>query len=131
MKVMIPVVDKSDSKENIARAFISSEYSCIYDCENKSYEWKTAKEISPEAGNLSMKLKQQGINYIISQEMPLLALMLFQDSGLQVYKAKGASVAENVELFHKNQLELFTIQSSLSTTMNCASACSSCKTICS
>jgi predicted Fe-Mo cluster-binding NifX family protein len=131
MKVMIPVVDKSGSKENIASGFISTEYSCIYDCESKSYEWKTAREISPEAGNLSLKLKQQGIKCIISQEMPLLALMLFQDSGLQVYKARGNNLEENVKLFHSNQLEPFTIQSSLSSTMNCASACSSCNTICS
>lgn len=126
MKVMIPVMNDSDEKYQIAKGFINANHACIYDTELKTYEWITTDELSKNVGNLSFELKRKGIYTVISTHMPILALGLFVESGLGVFKAHGNKVEENIKLFEDKQLETFT--SAMSMTHNGCSpvACGSC-----
>jgi predicted Fe-Mo cluster-binding NifX family protein len=129
MNIILPVIDNKDAKDMIAQGFHNTEYACIYNSTDNTYEWLETKEISVKEGNLSLALKRRGIYTIISSHMQLMALGLFVDSGLKVYKAKGNSVTENIKLFNDNQLKPFTVQFAVGAT-NCSGTCSSCDTSC-
>lgn len=125
MNIILPVIDNKNDKYSIAKGFLNAEYICVYNKPNKSYNWLKIKEISNSEGNLSLALKRNGIYTIITSHMPYLALRLFKESGLTVYKSKGKNVEENIELYTDNKLELFTPQMQFSTNASACSACSS------
>ena len=55
---------------------------------------------------------------------PFLALKLFKESGLLVYKSQGKNVEENIALYLENKLDLFTPLIQFNTIKG--SACGSC-----
>lgn len=126
MKIMIPVNNVSEGKYDIAKGFINSDVACVYDCKNKTYEWLNNNELSANVGNLSLELKRRGIYTIISSHISIMALGLFVESGMNVYKAHGTDVLENIKLYEADQLETFT--SALSMKHNGCSpvSCASC-----
>jgi len=123
MNIIIPVIDDNEGKYNMAKGFHNTEHVCIYNTLNSSYEWFKHKDISSIEENLSLSLKRKGIYTIITSQMPFLALRLFKESGLLVYKSKGKNLVENIELFLKKELEAFTPQIHFGSTN---SACGSC-----
>lgn len=129
MKVLLPVQNISDAKHSIADGFHNSEFVCIYNCKDKSFEWLPIAAITKKPGNLSLELKRKGITSVISNSMPFMALSLFMESGLSIFKANGISVDENIQLFLNNKL---TVLSSKDTSMpsGCSSSCSSCSSSC-
>jgi predicted Fe-Mo cluster-binding NifX family protein len=127
MKIIIPVTDNKKDKYLIAQGFHNTSYVCIYNTSDNTYQWMETKEISEKEGNLSLALKRKGIFTIISSNMQLMALGLFIESGLKVYKAKGSSVTENIALFNSNQLEPF-VSRFAGNPGNCGGSCSSCNT---
>lgn len=127
MRVIIPVTESFSIESDIAKGFIEAEFACIYDSEKESYEWYTPAEIAEEPGNFTLGLKQKGVSGVISTHMPFMALGLFKDSGLDVYKAKGTKLADNIQYFINNELAPFTGQESR-TASSCAGSCSSCDT---
>lgn len=129
MKIIVPVLDNGSAKNYIAHGFHNAEYVCIYDTETKISEWLPTSEISKETGNITLALKNKGIMTIISNHMPSMALDLFSESGLKVYKAKSNSLSENLELFNQNLLPQYTSQ--LSFESGCSGSCSSCGSSCS
>ena len=129
MKIIIPVTDNDSLKDTIAQGFHNAGYVCIYDCTNNTYEWMATKDISEQAGNLSLELKRKGIFSVISNYMSLMALGLFTESGLKVYKAESESVQENIKLFLENKLPLLTTQSILGMSA-CIGSCNSCGSTC-
>lgn len=122
MNIIIPVVDDEKSKDILAKGFQNTIYACIYNSTNNTYKWLATKDISTITENLSLALKHYGIYTVITSHMPLLAFKLFKESGINIYKAKGKSVNENVTLFLKNELELFS-NLSTSSALNCISSC--------
>lgn len=129
MNIIIPVTDPEKEKNKLAKGFHNTEHACIYNSLNNSYKWLKTKDISNLEDNLSLSLKHAGIYTIITSHMPYLALRLFKESGLKVYKSKGKSLEENIELFLKNKLDAFSVQHVL-TSSSCSSACSACATSC-
>ena len=129
MKIIIPIIDNNRSKDNIAQGFHNAGYVCIYDCSSNTYEWLTINELAPNAGNLSLELKRRGIFTVISGYMSLMALGLFTESGLKVYKAESDSVQENIKLFLENKLPPLTTQSILGMSA-CIGSCNSCGSSC-
>ena len=130
MRIIMPVIDNKNEKNNIANGFLNSEYVCVYDSEEQSYEWLATEEISKKAGNTSLKLKQKGIRAVISSDITFMALGLFVESGLKVYKARGKSVQENIKYFQDEELDQFTPLGAMSGS-SCHGSCSSCGTSCS
>ncbi len=129
MKVIIPVIDNQNGRNNIASGFHNAEYVCIYDCANTTCEWVRTKDISNQTGIFGQELISQNITTVISQSMPLMALGVFTDCGLKVLKSSGTDLHYNLELFQNNQLEAITAQSTLVMSA-CSGSCKSCKTTC-
>jgi predicted Fe-Mo cluster-binding NifX family protein len=98
---------------------------CVYNCTNRTSEWLPTKSIKQKNGDLSTALKQIGIEAVISYQMPLMALGFFTESGLPVYKAKSASIEENIRMFTENRLEPLTNANSKTSSI-CTSSCNSC-----
>ena len=124
MIIIIPVADNMESKDILAPDFHNTEYVCIYESDNNSYRWLKKTDISKKEGNLSIELKRKGIYTIITSQIELMTLALFNDVGLKVYKAKSTSIVENIKLFHNHQLELFTPKSAIGV-LDCVSSCGS------
>ena len=124
MKVILPVMDGAKSKYELAAGFDDTEFVCIYDTETSQYEWMPLSEICAKIGNLSFALKRKGVFCIITNELPLLALGLFTESGLKVYKAKGVSLQENIELFNSGSLKKYSAIDTIEMA-GCSSSCSS------
>ncbi len=129
MKIIIPVIDNDKFKMKIAQSFHNSEFACIYNCIDKNYEWINTKSISQKSGNLGVELKRNGITAVISNQIPLMALGFFTESGLTVYKAESGNIEENINLFIKNRLIRLTNETAKSSSA-CAGSCSSCNTTC-
>jgi predicted Fe-Mo cluster-binding NifX family protein len=129
MNVIIPVEDIEKDKSILAKGFHNTNYACIYNTLNGSYEWLSTNKISTSEDNLSLALKRKGIYTIITSHMPYLALRLFKESGLSVYKSKGKNLEENIDLFLKNELDTFSPQIQFKAS-SCSSSCSSCDTSC-
>jgi len=110
MKIIIPVIDNNLGKNVIAPGFHNTDFACIYDKDESTYQWIEKKDLSIKEGNLSIQLKLKGIYTIITSEIELLTLSLFNDLGLKVYKSNTGSVEENIKLFESNQLKLFTLK---------------------
>jgi len=129
MNIIIPVTDIDKEKSTLAKGFHNTNYACVYNSSNKSYKWLKTKDLSNLEDNLSIALKQEDIYTIITSHMPFLALRLFKDSGLEIYKSKGKCLEENIELFFKNELTIFSGEEVLNSS-SCSTACSSCGTTC-
>lgn len=130
MNVIIPVTDLEKDKSKLSKGFHNTDNVCIYNSLNNSYEWLKTKEISNSEDNLSLALKRKGIYTVITSHMPYLALRLFKESGIIVYKSKSKSLEKNIDLFLNRELEPFTPQiqfnnSSCSSSCSSASSCSS------
>ncbi|WP_346856825.1 NifB/NifX family molybdenum-iron cluster-binding protein [uncultured Draconibacterium sp.] len=125
MKVMLPIAEKKRGKETVARGFHNASYVCIYDSQSKSFDWMPVKEVSPNPGDFTKELQRMGINTVISGYLPPMALQIFARSGLEVFRARGTNVKENISYFIHNQLESFTTQAARET-WGCNSSCGSC-----
>jgi predicted Fe-Mo cluster-binding NifX family protein len=129
MKIVIPVTEKCSSEQRIAESFHNSEYVCIYNNADHSFELILSRNISSNPGNLGTELKHLGVGAVISRQMPLMALGFFAESGLQVFQAKGEDIEENIRLFNLCQLPLLTAQLAKNTSP-CNGSCGSCNTVC-
>ncbi len=129
MKVIIPVVDLDSKKFTVADSFSVTEFICIYDNESKSFYWCRSSEIIKSEGNITLALKSNNINSVITNHLQLLALNLFLESELNVYKNVGTDLIKNIELFESGQLPVYTVQHSIAFA-GCLSSCSSCSSHC-
>lgn len=128
MKIIIPVDGISGSGSRIAESFHNTEFACVFNNSNQTYEWIATKNVI-RAGELGEELKEKEISVVISKNMPLMALGFFTDSGLKVYKAENKSIEENIQMFRNNQLIQLTNAIAKSTS-NCSGSCGSCSTTC-
>lgn len=126
MKVIIPVIDTKRLRNALATSFHNARFASIYDTETRMMKWIETASISADAGNISLGLKQMGIESVISRQMPPLALGLFVESGIKVYKAQGDDLQENILCFIDEDLELFSSQMAFEEIPSCSSSCSSC-----
>ena len=124
MNVIIPVIDNNEEKYLMAKGFHNTDHVCVYNTLNGSYKWITTKEISDCEENLSVSLKRKGIYTIITSHIPHLALRLFKESGLVVYKSKSKSVEKNIEFFLNDELQHFTAPTHFGSTGSACSGCS-------
>lgn len=72
-------------------------------------------------------LSEQNINAIISPELEVMALKVFREKGLDVYKAESSMLALNVELLLNMCLPNFSVSEMYEEgASSCSSNCSSC-----
>lgn len=126
MKVIIPVVDTERSRNVLANSFHNSAYASIYNTETRMMNWIETSSVSEDPGNFSLGLKKLGISAVISPQMAPMALGLFVETGIKVYKADGDDLQENILYFLDEALEMFSSQMAFETTPSCGSSCGSC-----
>lgn len=131
MNIIIPIVDNEKSKDFIAKGFHNTSYACIFNRRNNTFKSLAIKDISTLTDNLSLALKHHEIYTVITNQMPQLTFNLFRESGIAIYKAKGKSVTENIQLFLKDELDSFVVEKRFLTS-SCSSSCNigSCNTSC-
>ena len=127
MKVIIPVVDTERFRNVLTKSFHNSAFATIYNTETRMMAWIETSTISRDVENIGLGLKKMGVDAVISQEMPPMALGLFVESGIHVYRAYGDDLQENILCFIDEDLELFSSQMAFETTPSCSSSCSSCR----
>ncbi|MFW5872649.1 MAG: hypothetical protein ACOCVN_01550 [bacterium] len=129
-KIIIPVSSKENNgKHPRIQGFHNSEYTCIYDTTNKTYEWSTVNNIMKSGIGLELTLKYRGINVIITNSILPLAYSFFVDNGFEVVKAQGNNLLENIELYIKKSLNPFTVYSP-GNGSSCSNSCEFCHTSC-
>ncbi|WP_167615226.1 NifB/NifX family molybdenum-iron cluster-binding protein [Maribellus sediminis] len=131
MKVMLPVKEAGSSKKELAEGFHNIQYVCIYDSSMKACEWLEAKNLSSTPGGLNGALIQRGVNTIISLNVTPMVLNMFRRNSIEVLKARSTNIDENIRLFNKNELELYTANESRTYQACNKSSCSSCSSSCS
>ncbi|MFQ3578854.1 MAG: hypothetical protein SNJ71_01775 [Bacteroidales bacterium] len=126
MKVIIPVNNDKEGKNSIAGNFHNTEFVCIYDKIEQCFNWVESNTISAKPGNLSIEMKRKNIYTIICNHLSLMALGLFSESGIEVLKAQGSDLQQNIELYLNNKLQPLTRENVLFDS-KCSSGCGSCK----
>ena len=125
MKVIVPVKDK----KKIATGFNSTPEVCVYDLEkniSEGSEFKNWKEIIPPGTKITLRLKQENIHAVLTSQMQLLALNLFRDNGIDVYKSEGDDLFSNLNLLREGQLGKYSTEQALENGKICGEDCESC-----
>jgi len=112
-----------------SRLFLSEDFTkCglmgLYDTQTGNVEVVAREKIS----DLSDWFKNQQINAIITPEIQMMALKVFREMGISVYKAEGSMLTLNVEMMFNKYLPVFhTTDMMEDGSVSCSSsACSSC-----
>lgn len=126
MKVILPVIDDQRARNMLANGFHNARFVCIYDSQTHDTEWCSINEISEKFGNLTLGLKKRGIYTVISPRMPLMALALFIESGLKVFRSEGKNVEENILLLNNNQLKPYEVYDATGMSSCAGGSCNSC-----
>ncbi len=125
MKVIIPIKERTC----IASGFNETPDVCIFDVNKELKEacsfigWR---EIIPPGSKITLKLKEQGIYAVLTGEMQLLALNLFRENGINVYKSKGTNLYENLELLSRGELKSYSVEEALENNKLCGGQCNDC-----
>jgi predicted Fe-Mo cluster-binding NifX family protein len=127
MKVIIPVIDNVNQKNVIASGFNVTSFVCIYNLETNQFTWSQWREIIPEGTKMTQKLKELSIFSVITKNIHFMALAIFKENGMQVYKSQGENLIENISFFNEKILEPYTVQEVENSSL-CGGACSSCST---
>lgn len=125
MKVIIPVIDKEEGDAKVANDFRIATSICISQSNKKELEWIPANELNTGNGDFSDDIKRLGIYAIISGSMAPTTVQIFARNKVEVFKAKGTDISENIIFFQNNQLELLTAQEAREM-QACDSSCNSC-----
>lgn len=130
MKVMLPVVDDQQSKNVVAEGFHNINYVCVFDSEAEKYDWLTANQISETPGGLNSGLTEHGIFSVICLNIPPMVLIMFKRNGINVWKANGRDLDENLRLFQLSKLKAFSAEECRITQACSSNSCSSCSSNC-
>ena len=130
MKVILPVIDDQGARNMLSNGFHNARFVCIYDSQSHDTEWLPIKDISEKPGNLTLGLKKRGIYTVISPQMPLMALGLFIESGLTVFRSESKNVEENIKLLNENRLRPFEAYDAMGMSSCSGSSCGSCSSSC-
>lgn len=126
MKVLLPVKNNELQKKEIADSFHSTQFVCIYDSEGQNYNWINTDDFSNTPGGLSAALNEQKVNSIVSPHITPMVLNIFKNNGIEVWKAKGNDLDENISLFKLKLLKMYSVEESRSVQACDSNSCSSC-----
>lgn len=128
MKLIVPVY----GDKRIAEGFNKTTDVCIYDplaSEAKNVctfvPWRT---IIPPGSKITKKMKEIGIAGVLTSQIQLLALNLFVESGIHVYRSEGDDLERNLSLYRDQKLMPFTSKEALENSSICSGTCDTCTT---
>ena len=73
-------------------------------------------------------MKAHDIYAVLTSEMQLMALNLFRDNGIAVFKSVGCDLHENLLLLNENRLLRYSVNDALENKKICVGECSDCTT---
>ncbi|WP_321331950.1 hypothetical protein [uncultured Bacteroides sp.] len=127
MKLIVPVYDDN----RIAEGFNRTPDVCIFDPMASGQEgvctfvpWRT---IIPPGSKITKKMKEMGIEAVLTSQIQLLALNLFVENGINVYKSSGDDLTYNLSLYIKQELMPYTAIEALENSSICSGSCDSCE----
>ncbi len=126
MKVCLPILGEGDLKKALmAFDFYKTQHYCIYDMDTDESTIYSLAESDSIYLTMS-EIKKMEIQAIITPNLrPMAAKILFENE-IEVYKAAGAEVLENISLYKRGFLKDFTA-AMVEEPKGCASgSCSSC-----
>jgi len=129
MKVIVPVINNSDRKYEIATGFHKTECMCICDSDENTYEWVNTEDICEFISDFASELYLRDVEAVISKAMPFNALGLFLERGLDVFQANGSNLEENIKLLTEDKLFAFS-PTAVSQMSSCVGICTTCESNC-
>ncbi len=69
---------------------------------------------------------EEEISLIITPDIKPMALKVFKEEGVEVYKAIGKILSLNIQLLFNKDLMSFSVESKMQEKSSCSSSCSSC-----
>ncbi len=134
MTVIIPVVDDCNNKLTIADGFNTSKHVCLYDTDQKTFRWMDSTHTINLEGNVVAELNRMNISGVITSHIKMMALRLFKENSIKVYKSEGTELEYNIGLFDNQKLPNYSLFDAIgnggcdSGCGSCASAATDCKT---
>ena len=128
MKVCLPLMGDSNlKKELVAGDFYKAQHYCIYDLKTQESTIYSLTDSNSIYMSIS-EIKKLGIEAIITPNLrPMAAKILFENE-IEVYKAGGNVVQENIDHLKRGLLRDFTaamVESAKSCSSDSCSSCSS------
>lgn len=128
MKIAIPVVNIDDHKYEIAPGFNVTPYMCIYDSKEGEYSWIYINQVLQKGENIAAFCKRNGLKAIIASIMKPMALNLFNNLDITVYKTDSTDLVGAVTSYEHDELRRYNALDALETVPACGSNCKSCST---
>jgi predicted Fe-Mo cluster-binding NifX family protein len=128
MEVIIPILNHDTKRMIMADGFHTTDVMCIYNTETDAVKQIDAADLTQYSGNIVDELKRRGVDSIITSQMSFMAYGLFVDGGFIIYESEGDDVYQNIELFKKRELRLFTPQAAFRN--SCSASCGDCSSTC-
>lgn len=125
MKLIVPVYDNT----SIAEGFNSTPDVCIFDPEmvgEASCTFVPWRQIIPPGSKITKVMRELGIGAVLTSQIQLLALNLFVEQHIQVYKSFGTDLHQNLVLYSQNELRQFGTSDALESASICSGSCSDC-----
>lgn len=116
MKVCIPVKENKGLESLVYNHFGSAPFFLIYDLEKEDYKVIENKDLHHSHG-MCQPLKAidgESVDAILVGGIGANALRKLNFQGIIAYRVKEGSILDNIELFKKNQLMEFSVESSCS-----------------
>lgn len=128
MKVCLPILgDGGKEKELLANDFYKAQHYCIHNLKDNNFQIYSLNKTNSVYLSMS-EMKKMGIQAIITPNLrPMAAKILFENE-IEVYKAEGAEVKENISLYKKDVLKDFDatmVEQKSSCSSDSCSSCSS------
>lgn len=126
MKIGYPAAGKDEQRMFFSKDFVECGQIGIYNLEDNSIALTQKEEIKM---GLLQWLKENNIEAIVTPELAPMALNVFREENIKVYKSHGTLLQLNIELFKTGELELLsfgTVKEGTSCNSGSCSSCSSC-----
>jgi len=131
MKLIVPVYDKNC----IAEGFSKTPNVCLFDPSiatlSEACTFTSWSSLIPHGTKIAKRMKELDIGNVLAPQIQLLALNLFVENGIQVYKSEGTDLAHNLALYRSQKLMPYTTKDALQNANICSGSCSDCSDTCS
>ena len=132
MKVAIPVSEMDfDPKSPLIKGFHETNFIGVFDADNRQMQVLPVFSGQNQDFAIFNLFKVNGISAVISPKMSLMALKVFSDYRIDVYRAHhDLSLDENIEKYLNQDLSRFTFVETFRNMQCSSSGCSSCDQTC-
>ena len=131
MKLIVPVYDKN----HIAESFSKTPDVCLFDPSITSLSdaciFTSWSNLIPQGTKITKRMRELDIGNVLAPQIQLLALNLFVENGIQVYKSEGTDLVQNLLLYCAKKLVPYTTTDALQNSSICTGSCSDCSDTCS